>query len=135
MNSIIRTISAAILLVFAASACLGKSSPSIQAAPAVTIHMTVAKQYDPKNVTISVGDTVEWVNDDPANMHNITTNKDATDIPKAIQMPKGAKPFDSGLIVQGKKWSYRFMVPGTYRYVCVPHQPEMVGTIIVRPRL
>jgi plastocyanin len=68
-------------------------------------------------------------------MHNITTNKDATDIPKAIQMPKGAKPFDSGLIVQGKKWSYRFMVPGTYRYVCVPHQPEMVGTIIVRPRL
>jgi len=134
MNSITRTISVGALLVFAVSLCLGETPQANQAAPLVTIHMTAAKQYDPKTVTISVGDTVEWVNDDPANLHNITTDKDATDIPKAIQMPKGAKPFNSGLVAQGKRWRYRFTVPGTYRYVCAPHQPGMVGTIIVKAK-
>jgi len=98
------------------------------------IHMTTAKQFNPKTLTIAVGDTVEWVNDDNGNLHNATTDKNATDIPKAIQMPKGAKPFNSGLMTPGKHYRYRFTVPGTYRYVCVPHQPEMVGTIIVQEK-
>jgi plastocyanin len=98
------------------------------------VHMTASKQYSPKTATISVGDTVEWVNDDPANLHNVTTDKDATDMPRAIQMPQGAKPFNSGLMQVGKRYRYKFTVPGTYRYICVPHQPGMVGTIIVQPR-
>ena len=98
------------------------------------VHMTKAKQFSPKTLTIKVGDTVEWVNDDQQNLHNATTDKNATDIPKAIQMPKGAKPFNSGLMTPGNHFSYRFTVPGTYRYVCVPHQPDMVGTIIVEEK-
>ena len=134
MNPRFKVLSTVAVIVLSASACMGKTPDSRQGPPVVTIHMTVAKQYSPKTVTISVGDTVEWVNDDPANLHNITTDKDATDIPKAISMPRGAKPFNSGLIVQGQRFRYTFTVPGWYRYVCVPHQPEMVGTIIVKER-
>src|SRR5690349_13154059 len=99
------------------------SSPSTSSNAIKVVHMT-AKQFNPKTLTISVGDTVEWVNDDSGNLHNATTDKNATDIPKAIQMPKGAKPFNTGLMTPGKHYRYRFTVPGTYRYVCVPHQPE-----------
>jgi plastocyanin len=98
------------------------------------VHMTAAKQFSPMTLTLAVGDTVEWVNDDPQNLHNATTDKNASDIPKAIQMPKGAKPFNSGLLAPGKHYTYRFTVPGTYRYVCAPHQPEMVGTIVVQEK-
>lgn len=100
----------------------------------IVVHMTSGKQFNPKTLTISVGDTVEWVNDDANNLHNATTDRNATDIPKAIQMPKGAKPFNTGLMTPNKRYRYRFTVPGTYRYVCVPHQPEMVGTIIVKEK-
>ncbi len=126
-----------VLIVISAlcAGCMCLPVPPTSSAGSVTvIHMTANKQYSPKTVTISVGDSVEWVNDDPANVHNATTDKDATDIPKAIQLPNGAKPFNSGLIQVGKRYRYKFTVPGTYRYVCVPHQPEMVGTIIVQPK-
>jgi plastocyanin len=115
-------------------ACTAFAMPQNSAGAVTVVHMTTTKQYNPKTVTISVGDTVEWVNDDPGNIHNATTDKDATDVPKAIQMPKGAKPFNSGLMLTGKRYRYKFTVPGTYRYICVPHQPGMVGTVIVKPK-
>ena len=112
----------------------GVRAQSASAGTTTVIHMTTAKQFNPKTITVTVGDTVEWVNDDGGNLHNATTDKNATDIPKAIQMPKGAKAFNSGLMTPGKHYRYRFTVPGTYRYVCVPHQPEMIGTIIVQEK-
>ena len=126
-----------ILLVSLASWILATFSSAVAQNPPtepIIIHMTSGKQFSPKTLTISVGDTVEWVNDDANNLHNATTDRNATDIPKAIQMPKGAKPFNTGLMTPNKRYRYRFTVPGTYRYVCVPHQPEMVGTIIVKEK-
>ena len=124
---------AAVLFFFVISG-LGANAQSETQGSTTVIHMTKTKQFDPKTATITVGDTVEWVNDDAGNLHNATTDKNATDFPKAIQMPKGAKPFNSGLMTPSKHYRYKFTVPGTYRYVCVPHQPEMVGTIIVKEK-
>jgi plastocyanin len=126
-------ISAAALFLFLAGIAFAKG-PQGAGPVAATIHMSSGKQYEPKSVTVNVGETVEWVNDDRANLHNVTTDKDATDMPKAIAMPRGAKPFNSGLMPPGKSFRYTFTVPGTYRYVCVPHQPDMVGVIVVRPK-
>ena len=122
----------AALSIFAVGASFA-AGPQSDQAPAAIIHMTINKQYVPKEVTISVGDTVEWVNDDPQHEHDVSTSKDETENPKAIELPKGAKPFSSGLMPYGKRWRHRFTVAGTYRYICLPHQPRMVGTIVVRP--
>ena len=131
MKRTILSLTAIFLLMAGVAMAKGRENAGPAAA---TIHMSSTKQYEPKTVTINVGDTVEWVNDDHGNLHNVTTDKDATDMPRAISIPRGAKPFNSGLMPPGKTFRYTFTVPGTYRYVCVPHQPDMVGVIVVRPK-
>src|SRR5690606_35600387 len=49
-----------------------------------------------------------------------------------VEQPAGAEPFDSGNIDRRRTWSHTFTVPGTYRYVCVPHElAGMVGVVVV----
>lgn len=129
----LRTLRLLFVIALASTSIMSAGQQTAGAGSTKVIHMN-GKQFSPKTLTVSVGDTVEWVNDDPQNLHNVTTDKNSTDIPKAIQMPKGAKPFNSGMMTPGKHYRYRFTVPGTYRYVCVPHQPDMVGTIVVEEK-
>jgi plastocyanin len=38
-----------------------------------------------------------------------------------------------GLMKEGDTFEVTFEVPGTYRYVCLPHESEgMTGTVVVR---
>lgn len=98
---------------------------------AATIHVTMNRKFVPEDITINAGNTVEWVVDDPYSVHTVTDDPDAVDLPTRVQLPKGAKPFDSGSLTPGSHWKYRFTVPGVYRYVCIPHL-GMSGRITVR---
>jgi len=77
-------------------------------------------QFVPANITITVGQTVTWVNQDPF-AHDVT-----------FQAGFGS----GGLGSQGpgQTWSYTFTQPGVYPYRCQVHSPDfttgMVGVVI-----
>lgn len=71
--------------------------------------------FQPSYLTVPVGATVEWHNQDGV-QHTVTS-----DI---------AGLFDSGVIMPGKKYAKTFKDPGSYGYRCSYH-PEMQGTIAV----
>ena len=115
-------------LIFVAGA-----APPIGAAKTVEIKMTdTPPKFVPETVTIQKGDTVEWINN-AASLHSVTTNPAVAQDPKDVSSPAGAKPFDSGFMPPGVKWSYTFTVPGTYKYLCLPHEKDhMVGIVVVK---
>ncbi len=102
--------------------------------PVTKVHMTLNKKFVPASVTIRVGEWVEWVADDPMHQHSITTDPSQVENRKLVQIPAGAKTFNSGLIEPGRSYRVRFTVPGTYKYVCPPHEhSNMVGEVVVTP--
>jgi len=107
--------------------------PSIAAAKTVEIKMTdTPPKFIPMSVTIQKGDTVEWINN-AQSLHSVTTNPAVAQDPKDVSAPKDAKPFDSGFMPPGAKWSYTFTVPGTYKYLCLPHEKDkMTGIVVVK---
>lgn len=70
--------------------------------------------YSTNVLTIPVGTTVTWTNDD--NMMHTVTAADGS--------------FDSGFVDAGDNWSYTFDRPGEYEYLCLPH-PWMRARVIV----
>jgi plastocyanin len=109
---------------------------TIPAAPqesdAVVVKMTPERKFVPEKITIKVGQTVEWVNDDKAMPHEVTTDENVASDPSNVSMPEGAAPFDSHLIPTGKSFRHQFTVPGPYRYTCPPHENEgMLGEVTV----
>jgi plastocyanin len=94
--------------------------------------MTPERMFVPENITIKVGQTVEWVNDDKTMPHEVTTDENVASDPSNVSMPEGAAPFDSRLITSGKSFRHQFMVPGPYRYACPPHENDgMLGEVTV----
>ena len=106
--------------------------PSRAAAKTVTVTMTdKPPEYIPKKLTIPVGTTVEWENN-AKTLHDVTTDADSVQKPSDVQLPPGAKSFDSGFMQPGTNFSYTFTVPGKYVYTCIPHEKDgMVGEIDV----
>jgi plastocyanin len=102
------------------------------AAPAATVEMTdKPPMYHPMKVAIKVGDTVEWVNN-AETLHSVTTDPDSAQKPSDVSSPPGAKPFDSGFMKPGMTFDYTFTVPGTYKYLCLPHEKDgMIGYVVV----
>jgi len=74
----------------------------------------------PPVVTINVGDTVAWANEDTA-AHTVTGGSPA-DGPSGV--------FDSSLILGGALYSHTFEEAGSFEYFCMVH-PWMVGTVKV----
>jgi plastocyanin len=72
--------------------------------------------FSPSAITITVGDTVTWTNQDVA-PHDVTT----TDAPVAIH---------SSTMSKGQSWSYTFTRSGRYAYICSIH-PDMKATLVV----
>ena len=107
--------------------------PSIAAAKTVEIKMTdTPPKFMPMSVTIQKGDTVEWINN-AQSLHSVTTNPAVAQDAKDVSAPKDTKPFDSGFMPPGAKWSYTFTVPGTYKYLCLPHEKDkMTGIVVVK---
>ena len=76
--------------------------------------------FIPSTVTIPMGGTVTWENNDTA-AHTSTAGS-------ATEGPSGV--FDSSLIMAGSSFSHTFDEAGTFDYFCMVH-PWMAGTVIV----
>ena len=70
--------------------------------------------FDPGDLTVSVGDTVTWTNDDDTE-HTVTSDDDA---------------FDSGDIAGGDTFEQTFDEAGEFAYHCSIHS-QMSGTLTV----
>jgi plastocyanin len=89
--------------------------------------------FTPVTVTIKVGDTIEWINDDQ-DVHLVVSGKD-------LQDPSLGKPLDSGTLLPNQHFKFTFEKPGRYPYMCVIHWSlqsitgagGMVGEVIVEP--
>lgn len=88
--------------------------------------------FDPDEVTVSTGDTVEWAFESAG--HNVVADPELSD---EVSIPDGAEAFAS---VEGaydtndvdETYSYTFDTAGEYVYVCVPHQGQgMIATVVV----
>jgi len=76
--------------------------------------------FIPSSLTINVGDTISWSNDDTA-AHTVTSGQPAAG-------PDGN--FDSSLLMAGKAFDVTFDNSGSYDYFCMVH-PWMVGKVQV----
>jgi plastocyanin len=81
---------------------------------AVQVIMT-NRTYDPETVTVNVGDTVTWVNED-APQHDVVADNGE---------------FKSDLFEKGQTFAFTFTQAGAYPYHCSIH-PGMTGVVIVQ---
>ena len=77
------------------------------------------QKFNPANITIAPGDTIEWIW--AGNDHSTTSGTPGN--------PDGL--WDSGVQNSGFTFSYTFNTAGTFSYICTPH-PFMKGTVIVQ---
>ncbi len=118
-----RHLAAALLLAGAAAlgGCGGSgggvSAPTRSATPTPPSRQTVQIRnyaYAPQKVTVPVGTTVTWVQED-STVHTVTD----------------VGIFDSGPLSRGQRYSHTFRTPGTYDYRCTVH-PGMTGSVTVQ---
>jgi plastocyanin len=76
--------------------------------------------YLPADITINVGDTVNWINIDTA-AHTVTGGS-PTDGPSGV--------FDSSLVMASAEFAFTFNDSGNYDYFCMVH-PWMIGSVTV----
>jgi len=93
------------------------------------IHKIIAKGivFEPKDITINVGDTVEWINKE--GYHNVNGQK---------SHPRNENNPESFGNEVGEGWTYKFTFtkPGLYKYHCDPHlSADMVGTVKVESKI
>ena len=130
----------AVLLALAAPAGLagcGGSGPAYQPVPgdvAAVVDMTSTFGFAPETLRIRAGETIEWRNRSIAT-HTVTGDPTRADHPGEVALPEGAEPFSSGEVRLGQVWRQRFTVPGSYKYICLPHHDVfgMTGEVIVAP--
>ncbi len=77
--------------------------------------------FDPNPLTITVGENVTWVNDDP-DSHTVTSG--------SISSGDAGQEFDSGFLGPHKSFTHQFDEAGEFDYFCAIH-PNMVGTVTV----
>lgn len=92
-----------------------------------------AWRFEPEEIEVAVGGTVEWTFASAG--HNVTSHPDAD--PKC-ENPEGAEPFKSyegdnhnSINEEGSTFEHTFETPGEYTYVCTPHSTQMVGYVTV----
>ncbi len=104
------------MAVISCSKSSGYGSNNTTTPPPVANAVSIVNMsFTPATLTVSVGTTVTWTNNDGMT-HTVTSD---------------ASGFDSGDITMGSKYSRVFSVAGTYAYHCTIH-PAMKGTIVVK---
>lgn len=108
------------VLLFAVSACGGDSGTSSDnvstTGPEIKSSQVMMKgnQFDPADLTVSLGTTVTWSNADSV-AHNVKASGGA---------------FSSGNMDPGTNFGYTFNATGTFDYACTIH-PSMKGKVTV----
>ena len=103
-----------------------------QPKPAAIVEMHF-HSFEPKSVIVNAGEAVLWRNTTPLVWHTATFDPGMAEKSENVQLPAGAKPFDSGKVASGGTYEHVFTTPGTYKYVCQPHEAKgMVGEITVK---
>lgn len=101
----------------------------------------LASAYRPREVTVSVGDTVVWQNTS-ARGHTVTATAGGIPDDAEFFASGGFDDYDAakaawdadfgGLLESGDRFEHTFTVPGAYEYVCIPHRKGgMFGTVVV----
>jgi plastocyanin len=89
--------------------------------------------YNPSSLVIRAGQTIEWKNDGDVS-HSVTDDPKNAENRDDVDLPTGAKPFNSGSVMPGRSFRHTFVVPGKYRYFCLTHESDrMIGEITVEP--
>jgi plastocyanin len=97
--------------------------------PPTTGQVTVVMQnidFNPQTITIHVGQTVVWRNDD-AVLHTTTSGSCSGNTCTP------APGWDSGTLNTGQSFSRTFDTAGTFGYYCRIHGAAMQGTVVVVP--
>jgi plastocyanin len=116
LRPLVVLLAAAALLAGCGSSSKKSSTSSTSSAPAAggtTVSMKNI-QFAPTSLTVKVGQTVTWTNDDSV-VHNVTAD-DGT--------------FKSSNFGGGKTFSWKATKAGTFKYGCTIH-PGMVATLTV----
>jgi amicyanin len=94
-------------------------SPAPPAGAAVTTTSVDIKEFafGPQSITVKVGATVTWTNDDQ-DPHTVTSQS-------------GNGPLKSQTLNNGDTFKYTFTKAGTFDYLCTIH-PFMTGTVVVK---
>jgi plastocyanin len=103
-----------ILLALAAVPASAPAAPAQHAPAAAPVVHISNFTFGPQALTIRVGQTVTWVNDD--------------DIPHAVAAT--GKAFKSKVFDTGDRFSFTFAQAGSFAYFCSLH-PHMTGMIVV----
>ncbi|MDH3307600.1 MAG: cupredoxin family copper-binding protein [Acidimicrobiia bacterium] len=110
-----RTLIAAIALVFAACASASDATaPTAGQAGTTTAVSIDSFAYMPQTITVAVGETVEWTNDQSVG-HTVTADDGS---------------IDSGTMANQATFAMTFETAGTFAYHCTIH-PNMTGTVTV----
>jgi plastocyanin len=120
-------------VVVSVGGCASQNPPQAGGpAPGAVVVMHL-HSFEPSTVSIKSGQTVRWDNKSFI-WHTVTADPAAAKDPSHVELPQGAPAFDSGKVEAGASYSRTFTVPGTYRYICRPHETKgMLGTIVVAP--
>jgi plastocyanin len=110
-----RPVVAALAVVLAvAPVNLGPRGAAAEAAP-VAVTVKIANfDYSPGVVSVPVGASVTWINNDD-DAHSVVADN---------------KAFRSAPLDTGDHFTFTFTAPGTYGYHCGLH-PQMVGKVVV----
>jgi plastocyanin len=73
--------------------------------------------FSPATLTVAVGTTVTWTNQD--------------DIPHTVVSTDDPRAFRSKVLDTDEKFTYTFSKAGTFAYFCSVH-PKMTGTVVVK---
>lgn len=94
-------------------------SPAPPAGAAVTTTSVDIKEFafGPQSITVKVGATVTWTNDDQ-DPHTVTSQS-------------GNGPLKSQTLNNGDTFKYTFTKAGTFDYLCTIH-PFMTGSVVVK---
>jgi plastocyanin len=108
-----------LVLVATVAACGGGPTNSV-AAPVATTTVDLPKSYrfDPAAISVAVGSTVTWTNND-----NFT---------HSVQFLDGGLPIEPMTMEPGDSTTFTFADAGTYQYQCHLHPQDMQGSVVVQ---
>jgi plastocyanin len=109
-------IAAALALLLAVSFSVIGFAPRAEAAPAPVTVTIDNFTFGPATITVPIGTTVTWVNQD--------------DIPHTV-VSDDKKMFRSKVLDTDERFSFTFTTPGSYGYFCSIH-PHMTGKVVVK---